>query len=68
MELEPLGDNERCFDPLENGVEDDKIPLLEPSDQIWSSQEHELASVVDQEHQEPEARNRPTLDTEEVKQ
>ena len=69
ISMEPLRENERCavhlVDPPENGGEgeDDKIPLLEdsgePPDQIWSSQERELA---DQEHQEAQK-----LDSEEVK-
>ena len=68
---EPLGEKERCavyhVDPLQTSCGDAKPSLLgEPSDGIGSSQEHELASAMDQEHQE--AQTRPEqVDIEEVK-
>ena len=68
---EPLGENEQCavyrIDPLQTSCGDDKPSLLvELSDVIGSSQKHELASVMDQEHQE--AQTRPEqVDIEQVK-
>jgi hypothetical protein len=68
--MDPLGEIEQCavfhVDPLENSCGDDKPSLLgEPSDRVRSSQEHKLASAMDQEHQV--AQTRPGVDIEEVK-
>lgn len=71
--MDPPGENELCavchVHPLPSSCGDDRAPLLgdsrEPSDQIWSRPEHELASAVHEERQE--AQTRPEMDIEEVK-
>ena len=69
--MEPLGENERCavylVDPPKNSCGCGIVG--EPSDQVWSNREHELASVaVELEHPKvTHTQTRPQVEIVEIK-